>query len=74
MNTILRHTCDGVRGHQCERSMIPQIDTELHFLNQCPIFDIERACVFEKINENDINFSKLNEKSKCSAIGNSNKS
>ena len=44
--------------------MSPQIDTELHFLNQCPIFDIERACVFEKINKNDINFSKLNEKEK----------
>ena len=42
----------------------PQIDTELHFLNQCPAFENERNCVFEKIEQIDPNFSQLNEQEK----------
>ena len=43
------------------RSSCPQIDTELHFLNQCPFFQNERKCVFEKISQIDTHFGQLNE-------------
>ena len=46
------------------RSYFPQVDTELHFINQCPIFNIERGLVFEKINHIETNFNQLPEKEK----------
>ena len=53
-------TLHPVTSSDRPRSSSPQIDTELHFLNQCPIFNIERDCVFRKIKENDKNFNELN--------------
>ena len=42
----------------------PIVDTEFHFLNQCPTFQTNRNCFYGKFSSLDINFSNLNNEQK----------
>ena len=42
----------------------PSVDTEFHFLNQCPTFQTNRNCFYGKFSSLDINFSNLNDEQK----------
>ena len=46
------------------RSLIAQVDNEQHFLMSCPIFSVERNCIFGKMSSIEPNFRTLGDKDK----------